>query len=153
MNTYAYYQRISKLPFGNRIFSRLVTFIAPYFASIHPLIKDVRPGHCAILIKERRSIRNHIGTIHAIAMCNIAELAMGIVADVSIKPNLRWIPRSMKVEYLSKAKGTLTGICDIDPEIIVPGDVDVPVEVMNESGKIVFRAVITLYISEKPDHD
>lgn len=148
-NVYAIYQRLSKLPFGNRLFTRLVTLYTPYFTSIHPLIAALRPGYCRVIVKERRSIRNHIGTIHAIAMCNIAELVMGMVAIISLDPALRWIPRGMRVQYLKKAKGTLTGVCDIDPKILKQGDIDMPVVVTDESGDVVFKAWVTLFISGK----
>ncbi len=150
MNTYAVYQRISKYPLGKRIFTRLISFFAPYFSSISPQIKELRPGYCRVEIKEHRSIHNHIGTIHAIAVCNLCELAMGMVAEASIKPHLRWIPKEMSVQYLLKCKGRLTGTCNIDPEIIVPGDIILPIEVTNEAGELVVKTDITLYISEKP---
>lgn len=150
-NVYAIYKCLSKLPLGNRLFTRLVTLYTPYFASIHPFIAVLRPGYCRVVVKERRSLRNHIGTIHAIVMCNIAELVMGMVAIVSLDPGLRWIPRAMRVEYLKKAKGTLTGVCDIDPQILKPGDIDMPVVVTDASGNVVFKAWITLYISRNHD--
>ena len=72
--TLSLYQRLSKFPFGNTIFSWGVSLRAPYFASIHPLIIDLRPGYCRVRIRDRRSIRNHIGSIHAGAMCTLSEL-------------------------------------------------------------------------------
>ena len=149
-DSFGTYKKIAKWPFGNYIFSRLVSFSTPYFTTIHPLIKELRPGYCRIEIKDRRSVRNHIGTVHAIAMCNICEFAMGMAAEASIKPELRWIPRGMTVQYLKKATGTLAGICEIDPSLIVPGDVDFPIEVKDTAGDAVLKATIKLYITEKP---
>lgn len=149
INTLKAYNIVSKLPFGNRIFSRYVTLMTPYFTSIKPYMTDLRPGYCKMVIKDRRAVRNHLGTIHAIAMCNMAEFVMGMVAEASIKPDQRWIPKTMKVNYLKKAKGDLTAVCEIDPELFQLGDLDLPIKVTDPNGQVVFTAVITLYISKR----
>ncbi|WP_269431109.1 DUF4442 domain-containing protein [Photobacterium gaetbulicola] len=41
---------------------------------------------------------NHLNAVHAIAMFNMAELAGGMMTDVSIPVNSRWIPVGMMVE-------------------------------------------------------
>lgn len=150
MNTYAIYQKVSKWPFGHWIFSRAVCRFAPYFSSIKPFILEMRPGYCRVRMKERPSVHNHIGTIHAIAVCNLCEIAMGMTAEASVVPPLRWIPRGMTVEYLKKTKGILTAECIISPEEISPGNMDFPIEVKDEAGDVVMTAGINVYISEKP---
>lgn len=50
---------------------------------------------------------NHIGTVHAIAMCNMAELAGGTMTEVTVPSTHRWIPKGMTVEYLKRQKQTL----------------------------------------------
>jgi hypothetical protein len=90
---------LSRLPGGKTLFTRAVCLKAPYFASIAPHIQELRPGHCEVHVKDRRSVRNHLGTVHAIAMCNMAELAGGMVTEVIIPADARWIPVGMTVEY------------------------------------------------------
>lgn len=121
----------------------------PYFSTIHPLIRDVRPGFCETEMKDRHSIRNHLSTIHAGALCNLCELTGGLAVEVSVPPELKWIPREMTVQYIKKAKGTLTGICTFDPGILVPGDVAVPLEIKDTSGDVVLAATITFYLSRR----
>ena len=149
-STLRLYRQLSKYPLGNAIFSKGVTLRAPYFASIHPLVIDLRPGNCEVRIKDRRSIRNHIGSVHAGAMCNLSELVGGLAVDVSVPPNLRWIPKEMTVRYLKKARGILTGICSFDPATLAPGDISLPLEIQDEAGDIVLQAMIIFYISERP---
>jgi len=144
------YQRLTRLPLGNILFSRGLALRAPYFASIRPLVVECRPGYCRVRMRDRRSVRNHIGSINAGAMCTLSELTGGLAVDVSIPTNLRWIPKAMSVEYLKKAKGTITGICEFDPDSLVPGDVQLPLELQDEAGDTVLRARISFYISEKP---
>src|SRR3546814_8551637 len=44
-------------------------------------------------------------SVHAIALCNAAELAGGMMTEVSIPSGARWIPKGMTVEYLAKEIG------------------------------------------------
>ena len=148
--TLSLYKGISKFPLGNHMFAKALTFRAPYFSTIHPLITDLNPGSCRVRIDDRRSIRNHLGTIHAGAMCTLSELTGGLAVEASIPSNLRWLPKEMTVNYTKKAKGSLTGFCSFDPNILVPGDIKIPVEIKDESGDTVVKATILFYISERP---
>ena len=101
------WRRLGSTATGRRLFSRVVCMKAPYFASIAPRVEVLEPGLCEAELKQRRSVQNHIGTVHAIALCNLAELCAGLVTDVSIPPDMRWIPKGMTVRYLAKARGRI----------------------------------------------
>lgn len=143
------YERFARFPFGSVLFSRALTIRAPYFSTIHPHITDLRRGYCRVEIKDRRAIHNHIGSIHAGALCTLSELTGGLAVDASIPSNLRWIPREMTVQYTKKAKGDLIGECSVDPDILFPGDVKVPLDIKDKMGDTVLKAVIVFYISER----
>lgn len=143
------YTMLSKLPYGNRIASKAVTLKAPYFSTIKPVITSLKPGSCTIEMRERRSIHNHIGTVHAIAMCNLCELTMGLALEATIPSDLRWIAKGMSVRYLKKGKGKLTGTSLVDKNALQPGDVDIPVEITNLAGETVADVKITVYISQR----
>jgi uncharacterized protein (TIGR00369 family) len=154
-DTLRIYNRLQKLPFGNHIFTRALTFRVPYFSTIHPYIAELRPGFCRVEMKERHSIHNHISTIHAGALCNLCELTGGLAVEVSVPADLRWLPREMTVHYIKKAKGKLTAISSFDPAGLEPGDIKVPVEITDDSGDPVLKASITFYFStptEIQDH-
>ena len=93
----ASYRRLSSKPGGRWLFSKLVCFKAPYFASIAPRIELLEPGRCVGSLRHRRKVNNHIGTVHAIALCNLAELTGGLMVDASVPPSMRWIPKGMSV--------------------------------------------------------
>jgi acyl-coenzyme A thioesterase PaaI-like protein len=145
------FKQMSKFPLGNHIFTKGLTFRAPYFSTIHPLVTDLSSGLCKVEIKDRRSIRNHIGTINAGAMCTLSELTGGLAVEASIPSNLRWLPKEMTVNYTKKAKGKLIGFCSFDPNILVPGDIKMPIDIKDESGDTVLKATILFYISERPN--
>lgn len=96
------YHKCKRLPFGNKIFSLLVSRMAPYFGSIKPIISQLEPNYCECLLRKRRAVENHIGTVHVIAICNGLEMAMGVMAEASIPPHLRWIPKGMTLDYTAK---------------------------------------------------
>jgi len=148
-NTLALYQRYTRWPFGKHLISAALGIRAPYFSTIHPLILELAPGHCKVQIKDRRSIRNHFGTIHAGAMCTLSELVGGLAVDVSLPKNLRWIPKEMTVHYLKKAKGTLIALCSFEPSTLVPGDIPVSLQIVDNVGDSVLDAAILFYISER----
>lgn len=160
------YQQCSAFgPVGKRVFSLLFCFKAPYFWTIRPLVTQLKPGMVEVRMPHRIMSSNHIGTQHAIACCNLVEMAMGCVVEATIPSHLRWIPRGMKVQYLAKASGTLTATSRLgdsgsrddtveNPESAFlldkyPGNIDVPVSVTDGDGVEVVRASIQLYISEK----
>ncbi len=144
------YDICMKFPFGNWIFSRLMCFYAPYFGSIKPLFTDLRAGYCEVKMKKRRVVQNHLKSVHAIAMCNLCELAAGTAIEALIPPSHRWIPKTMNVEYLKMANTDLTGVCEI-PETDWNNITDLPltVNITDTNGVTVLRAVIVMYISSK----
>ena len=91
---------------GSQAFSQMACQVAPYFSTINPLVTELRAGSAQVQVPFRREITNHLGTVHAIALCNAAELAAGMMTDVSIPAGARWIPKGMTVEYLAKARPT-----------------------------------------------
>ncbi len=138
------------MPFGRWLFARIVRFNAPYFATIKPRFHELRPGLCQVSLRKRRAVLNHIGTVHAIAMANLCELAGGMLMEVTIPNTMRWIPRGMTIAYLRKAETSVTGMARLDKaQWAQAEDIAVPVSVTDLHGAEVVRAVITMYVSEK----
>ncbi len=152
MNVLATYQRISRWPAGRWLFSRLVCWKAPYFASIAPRIESLEPGRGIATLAHRRRVTNHLGTVHAIALCNLAEFVGGLACDVSIPPSMRWIPKGMTVAYLRKAVGRMRAIATpAFPPRDAEAGYELPFEVVVEdpAGDVVFRATIAMWVSPK----
>ncbi|WP_213939020.1 hotdog fold domain-containing protein [Pseudomonas sp. dw_612] len=132
---------------GPEAFSQMACKVAPYFSTINPLVSELRPGYAAVQVPFSREITNHLGTVHAIAMCNAAELAAGTMTDVSIPEGARWIPKGMTVEYLAKAKTDVTAVANGEAvDWLTGGDKIVPVDVHDAEGKKVFTARITMNV-------
>ena len=148
------YQQAARLPMGKRLFSKILCQQAPYFSTISPLVAQLAPAYCEVHVRNKRSIQNHLRTVHAIAMCNMAELAGGLMTDVSIPTTHRWIPKGMTVEYLKKATTDLIARAtplhaDVDVDGSVAGEYPVEVKVFDAHQDVVFRAVIQMWVSPK----
>jgi len=135
---------------GRRLFSAYGARQAPYFKTISPLITSLETNRCEILIKKRKRVQNHIGTVHAIAVANGLEMAMGFMAEASIPKNLRWIPKGMQLEYTSKAGSDIRCRANVPNNAWQPGNLVVSVEAVDKDDVVVVAGEITLWISEKP---
>lgn len=146
------WRTLTRLPKGDRVFSIAFSQKAPYFASIHPRFTVVEPNHAELVIPKRRRVHNHLGTVHAIALCNGLEAAMGVLAESTIPRDKRWIPKGMEVAYTAKATSDITCIAETDPEQWTGEDPDVPVRVrgVREDGTVVIEGVIRLWVTPKP---
>ncbi len=135
---------------GNEIFTKKLCEIAPYFSTIEPQFVHLRPGFAEVTMPNTQKVHNHLGTVHAIAMCNLAEIAGGLLTDVSIPDTFRWIPIGMNVRYLAKATTDLRAIAEgtgIDWH--QQGDKDVVVKITDANGLEVCKATVIVKISLK----
>ena len=155
-NVLQVYRKLSRKPFGPWLFSRLVCLKAPYFGSIRPRMRMLEPGRGEASIVHRRSVTNHLGTVHAIALCNLAEFVGGLTTDASLPASMRWIPKGMTVEYLKKAVGTMHAVATpaFEPVASAEGyELPMHVVVNDPQGEAVFRARIAMWVSPKPPRD
>ena len=143
--------RLEVLPLGRRAFSLLFARRAPYFRTVRPRVRDVRPHHAELVIGKRRAVENHLGTVHAIAMCNGLEMAMGGLAESTIPGDKRWIPKGMSISYTAKATGDVTCIAETDQAQWDTAEGDLPVRVRGvlADGTVVIEGTITLWVTSK----
>lgn len=148
------YEKALKLPAGRKLFSMVFSRKAPYFATITPVITELRPNFCEVKFKKRKGVENHIQTVHVIAICNALECAMGAMAESSIPKHLRWIPKGMDVRYTAKATSDITCVAETDPEqwtadLGAGYDLAVRVKGVRDDGTTVIDGSINLWISPK----
>jgi acyl-coenzyme A thioesterase PaaI-like protein len=149
--TFRAWQRLPRNAVGEALFSLGMCLRVPYFGTILPHVRSLEAGRCEVTAPKWWGIRNHLGTFHAIAACNLAEVAMGMLAEATVPTTHRWIPKEMTVQYLTKATTSLTAVAEIDPldfDAIVDGtDLVVPVRITDKSGTEVVHADITIWVS------
>jgi acyl-coenzyme A thioesterase PaaI-like protein len=149
-STFALYKKFAALPQGKRLFSIAYGQKAPYFSSIHLEVQEMKPHLGQVKIPKRRSVKNHIGTIHAIAACNGLEAAMGLLAEATCPPDKRWLPKGMEVSYLAKSTTALTCTAE-STEADWTGGPDVPIKVkaVTTDGTVTVEGTIHLWVTPK----
>lgn len=110
------YDTLTTLPFGKWLFSRCISFMVPYSGTVKPKIVELKEGFCHLTIKDRRKIRNHLGSIHAIALMNAGEMVTGIPLMYTLPESGRAIITHLEMDYKKKARGELHCYCQFELE-------------------------------------
>lgn len=134
------WKSLADKPFGKQLFSRMVGLMAPYTGTISPLVLELAAGHARVQIRDRWGLRNHLRSVHAIALMNLGEATTGLAVMSQVPAGGRGIPRELSMEYIKKARGTIT--CESRVELpTAPGthDVDVFGELRNSIGEVVAK--------------
>jgi acyl-coenzyme A thioesterase PaaI-like protein len=119
-STYKAWKSLSGRPGGTRLFSMAATARVPYFASILPHVVRMEPGLAEVKVPKWFFVHNHLHTVHAIASCNPAEMAMGMLMEATVPRSHRWIPKAMTVQYLAKATTSLLAQARLTRRIFRP---------------------------------
>lgn len=144
------YRWLERLPGGSRVFSAAFARKAPYFRTVSPRFTVLRPHLAELRLPNHKAVHNHIGTVHAIAVCNGLEAAMGALAEATIDPGMRWLPKGMQVDYLAKADSDLVCTARTSPaDWAAAPDVPVAVRAVRSDGVVVVEGVIKLWVTPK----
>ena len=132
------WQRLAPWPGGPWLFSKLFGLKVPYSGSVHPRIRVLEPGHAEIEIPDRRSNRQHLGSVHAIALMNLAEMTSGLAMMAALPPTVRGIVTTLSMTYHKKARGTIRAVARVAvPTVNSDRDFDVIAECFDRAGTLV----------------
>ncbi len=148
----AYWQWLSKKPMGRWLFNRIIRFINPYTGSLKASVIALDSGYAKLELKDRRSIRNHLNSIHAIALTNLGEFCSGLALISLFSERMRGIPIDIHVEFFKKARGTLQAECTAQlPFFKEEINHTVVAIIMNAEKEQVARVSVIWKLSYKPD--
>jgi len=133
-----------KFPGGPGVLSWVLGHFVPYAGSVRPYIVELQPGHVRLTMPDRRAVRNHLKSVHAIALANLAEMTTGLAVTISLNDNQRAILTDFSIKFLKKARGTVTSVCRFEvPTDFAEGDLSVPVDLLDPAGVTVATATAT----------
>jgi len=133
--------RLTKLPGGKKLFSKAIGRMAPYSGTVKPMVESLSPGHAVVSISDHKRIRNHLESIHAIALMNLGEMATGLAMLAGLPKGGRGIITGLSMEYVKKARGIITAEAQIEvPQGSGKHDLELEAQLTDEAGDLVARA-------------
>ena len=139
----ASWHRLSRLPGGKMLFSLLVGWMTPYSGTIGARVAELEPGWCRVTLRDRRRVRNHLASVHAMAVANLAEMASGLAVLVGLPRGVQGIVTGFSISYLKKARGLLTAECRVSAgglNVTTEQEYEAPVSITDTQGDLVAHA-------------
>jgi len=132
---------LKSMPGGGVMMGRIIGQLAPYTGTIRPEILALEPGLARVRMNDSRRVRNHLNSVHAIALMNLGEVATGTAMLVSAPEGARAIIVHLGMDYLKKARGPITAECTCAiPTSLERKEYDVTADLKNADGVVIARA-------------
>lgn len=144
------WSRLRGIPGGTWIFSRFLGWKVPYTGSIGAHVRELEPGYARITLRDRRAVRQHLGSVHAVALINLGEVASGLAMLGALGPGIRGIVTKLSAEYFKKARGTLTAVARATvPEVMEAVDHTVSADITDQTDELVCRVTAVWRLDRK----
>ena len=144
------WDRLANIPGGKHLFSRLIGRIAPYTGTMGAVVRELGNGYAKVTLTDRKAVRNHLSCVHAVALANLVELTGNVALAYSLPDDARFIVAGMSLDYIKKARGTITGECKIPPiPSSAKNEYEVPVTLRDPSGEIVVAGMLKTLVGPK----
>ena len=137
------WKHLGSVPGGRVLFSHLLGRMVPYTGGLGARLVELEPGRAVASLSDRKSVRNHLGSIHAVALVNLGEMTTGFAVLSALPAHIRGIVTALSAVYLRKARGPLTASADVRAlgldHVVDAREIQAVSEIRNESGQVVAR--------------
>ncbi|OBY58265.1 DUF4442 domain-containing protein [Pseudomonas sp. AU12215] len=103
-------------PLHESLLSRLFCSQVRFAGTAGIRIQKLSSDEVRMSLANHRRARNHIGGIHAAAMALLAESASGCLVGMNLPDHKLPLIKTLKVDYLRRARGSLRAIATLAPE-------------------------------------
>jgi acyl-coenzyme A thioesterase PaaI-like protein len=144
------WNRLERIPGGKLLYSGIVGRLAPYTGSVGAVVQELRDGYSRVTLADRRAVRNHLSCIHAVALANLVELTGNLALGYSLPDDARFIVAGMSLDYIKKARGTITGECHTPPiDSNSKHEYQIKVTLRDEGGDVVVEGTLRTLVGPK----
>jgi len=135
--------RLNQLPdfARSRALTLLFSKAVPFVGTVGIRVDHLSSERCQISLANRRRVRNHIGSVHAIASLLLAESATGFLVGMHVPDDRVPVIKTVRGDYVKRAAGDMqvTAWLTADQQRMIreqeKGETSVPVEVRDGEGK------------------
>lgn len=112
----------------------------PFMRTARLQFLELGEERALLQLRNRRRVRNHIGSVHAAAVALLAETASGTLLTMNLPDDRVPLLKSMQIEYLKRAQGDLLAEAVLEAGARArvraeeKGEIVVPVKVTDQSG-------------------
>jgi acyl-coenzyme A thioesterase PaaI-like protein len=149
------WDKLNRLPFGARLFSLFLGWYAPYSGSIGARVEALGVGEVKVSLRDRRKVRNHLKSVHAIASINLGEIVTGLAVLTAITDDMRGIVLGLRSEYKKKARGklTVTAVFELPEQMEDNTPFEVSCDIKDKTGDVVATVTANWLLGYKKQSD
>lgn len=102
--------------------------------------EELTQEKAVFVLRNRKKVQNHIGSVHAAATGLLAETATGMLFGMNLPDDKLPLLKTMHIDYIARSTGDLKATASIDKKrlealhIEDKGDIQVSVTVIDEKG-------------------
>lgn len=134
---------VNKLPQGMRVWllSTIIGRIVRFAGTAGTRVEKLTPNECVIVMRNKKKVQNHIGSVHAAAMALMAESATGFITGLSVPDSRILVVRNLELEYKRRASGDMKAVASFSDEQVAfiknteKGDIEVPIKITDSTGE------------------